>query len=505
MIVEHDKSAFAGPEQLSDEVPAVTRRSVPRIKRRQALGLHPAMIVVLGMCAFLVRMAIRSGLSGDVFYELEAGRWMLAHHAIARSDVFSYTIKGRSWTDEEWGFQVLLAWMVAHIGAISYWLVSAGACCMALLLSVARWRRTGTGWLWSAALSVLAGAGMYLWVTPRPQDISYMLFAALMWVLTVARRRSVWLVAVPPLLLVWANLHGSFLLGLGILVLEMLWALLPRFGGRLSASKNLPAKPVALCLAGSVVATMVNPNGPSLLTYAYHVSSSPQLTQLIQEWQSPNFHSTFFLAVIVGPVLLLFGLLTCSDASFALDDVVIAGVLFVATLHAARFMPYLALAMCAVLSSWSPIKKETIKPTILTIPVAVLACAVLLVGPHVSAGDVQRGNSSMDDPVAATNFLEHQSGRVFTTYWWSDYMIYRGVPVFVDGRTDLYFGTGILDSYVNVASVNVDPDAVFRRWDIRWVMWNRGTPLSTYLASDPAWRQVYQAGDAVVFEHVGSW
>ncbi len=43
--------------------------------------------------------------------------------------------------------------------------------------------------------------------------------------------------------------------------------------------------------------------------------------------------------------------------------------------------------------------------------------------------------------MAATNFLEHQTGRVFTTYWWGDYLIYRHIPVFVDGRTDLYFGT----------------------------------------------------------------
>ena len=91
----------------------------------------------------------------------------------------------------------------------------------------------------------------------------------------------------------------------------------------------------------------------------------------------------------------------------------------------------------------------------------------------------------MGTPVAATKFLKHQSGRVFTTYWWGDYMIYEGIPVFVDGRTDMYFGTDILETYVNVASLVIDPDPVFKRWDIRWVLWNTGTALSVYLSQTP--------------------
>lgn len=111
----------------------------------------------------------------------------------------------------------------------------------------------------------------------------------------------------------------------------------------------------------------------------------------------------------------------------------------------------------------------------------------------------------MDTPVAATNFLKHQKGRVFATYWWDDYLVYEHVPVFVDGRTDMYFGTGVLDTYVDVLNLSVGPDNVFRRWDVQWVMWDKGTSLAVYLAHDRAWRQVFQRGDAVIFEHVGSW
>jgi hypothetical protein len=466
--------------------------------------LHPALIVVAGACAVLFHDAMKGGLSGDVFYQLAAGQWMLAHHAVIRHDVFSYTVSGRPWLAEEWGFEVLLAWMVSHIGAISYWLVSAGACTGALLAGVLRWKMAGAGWLWTAALSVLAAAGLSVGLAARPQDLSYVFFALLLLLLTLGRRNHAWLFAIPPLLLVWANIHGSFLLGLVIIGLELVWSFVPAHGGRVAISRPLPRSLAGLTLASSCVATLINPHGPALIGYALKVSTSPQLSAAIAEWQSPNFHSYLFLGVIIGPVLLLVALLARSNTHFALDDLVIAGLMFLAALHAVRFTPYFALAACAVLAPWKPIRNETIRPNVLTLPLAAVLVVAILAGSYVSPGATAEGGS-LGAPVAATNFLEHQSGRVFTTYWWGDYLIYRHIPVFVDGRTDLYFGTDILQTYLNVSGLTVDPDTVFKHWDVRWVMWNAGSPLSIYLAHDPKWKLVDKTGAALVFEHVGSW
>jgi hypothetical protein len=466
--------------------------------------LHPALIVVAGACAALFHQVMGVGLSGDVFYQLAAGQWMLAHHSVIRHDVFSYTVPGRPWLAEEWGFEVLLAWTVNHIGAISYWLVSAGACVAALLAGVARWRRTGAGWLWTAVLSVLAAAGLSVGLAPRPQDLSYFFFALLLLLLALGRRHQTWLFAVPPLLLVWANVHGSFLLGLGVLALEVLWSFVPPVMGRLTISRPLPRKLAGLTFASSLLATLVNPHGPALLAYALKVTSSPQLSNTIAEWQSPNFHSYLYLGVIVGPVLLLIGLLALSRTVFALDDVVLACLMLLAALHAVRFTPYFALAACAMLAPWKPIRTETIRPSVLTLPLAAVLVVALVAGPHVSAGATAEGGP-LGAPVPATNFLEHQTGRVFTTYWWGDYLIYRHIPVFVDGRTDLYFGTGILQTWLNVSGVTVDPDPVFRHWDVRWVMWNRGSPLSVFLSHDPQWKIADKTSAALVFEHIGNW
>jgi len=469
------------------------------------LRLHPGIAVVVGACAVLFHQVMRMGLAGDVYFHLAAGNWMLAHHAVIRTDVFSYTVAGRPWLADEWGFEYGLAWAVQHVGPVSFWLASAGSCAAAVALGAAKWRRDGAGWLWTALLSCLAAAGLLVGLAVRPQDPSYMFFSAELLVLALARRRTVWLVALPPLLVVWTNVHGSFLLGLGVIALEVLWSVLPEMTGRLAVSTRLPRPAIALTGVVSFAATLLNPHGFSLLTYAAHVSSSTELTSMIEEWQSPNFHNLFVFGLVMLPLLYLVGTLGFSSRRIALEDLVIACVMLVATLHAIRFLPYLVLAWCAVLSRATPLRRETIRPSLVSAPLAVLLALALLSGHHVAAGSPARGTGSGAMPVRAAAYLKHRPGRVFATYWWSDYLTYVGIPVFVDGRTDLYFGTGILETYGNVSSLTVDPDPTFRRFDVRYVLWNRSSALDVFLSHDPRWKAVLRSGPAVVYEHVGSW
>ncbi len=233
---------------------------------------------------------------------------------------------------------------------------------------------------------MLAAAGLSVGLAPRPQDLSYFFFALVMLLLTLARRRHAWLFAVPALLLVWANVHGSFLLGLGVLALEVVWSFLPSVMGRMSISRPLPTKASRAYFRLELAGDSGKPSWAGAIAYALKVTSSPQLSNTIAEWQSPNFHSYLYLGVIIGPVLLLIGLLAFSRTVFALDDVVLACLMFLAALHAVRFTPYFALAACAMLAPWKPIRSETIRPNVLTLPLAGVLVVALVAGPHVLPG-----------------------------------------------------------------------------------------------------------------------
>ena len=195
---------------------------------RAGLRFHPALIVVIGTCAALFREAMHTGLAGDAFYQLATGRWMLAHHAVIRHDVFSYTVYGKPWLVEEWGFALLLAWLVAHVGAgelLAYFCrgVLSGRYCSASLGGA----RLGCGWLWTACLSMFAGAGIYvLCNTPSsgPELLSSRRFCcSLRWPASAQLGSS----PSRRCCLFGPTSTGVSSSGLGIVALELIWSVFP--------------------------------------------------------------------------------------------------------------------------------------------------------------------------------------------------------------------------------------------------------------------------------------
>jgi len=93
---------------------------------------------------------------------------------------------------------------------------------------------------------------------------------------------------------------------------------------------------------------------------------------------------------------------------------------------------------------------------------------------------------------------------VFATYLWGDYLDSVGRPVFIDGRTELYTGDGVLTRYLALQDVTADPDPVLRSYGVTYVLWTPGTGLSVYLEHDPSWRLVWSSRNAVVLRYVGT-
>jgi hypothetical protein len=464
---------------------------------RRSLALPLGMLGIVVGAALCWRIMITTGLSGDVWWQLATGQWMIAHHRLMTRDVFSYTVYGRTWITEEWGYALLLAGLVRWWGPVAFWILSAGVATLALVALTARLRRDGSGWTWTGILVLLVALSLAQFLRDRPQTVSYLLFAVELWLLARARTRPRTLWVFPPLLMVWANLHGSFLLGLLVLLLEALWATVPVTWGRLTATAPLPRRSIWLAFVGSLLLTLVNPHGTALIPYAYHVSSNPKIANYIGEWLSPNFHALSEMLVVAGPVVLTVLALAVRSGAVDWGDLVLAGGLLIATLQSARFMPYFDIAWAVFFGRLEkPVDLNRASPTVLTPILGAVLAAALLYGPTVPPG------TPAHEPVAAASFVKRQGGRVFTRYRWGDYMIHIGVPVFIDGRTDLYTGTGVFGTYVKVRGLTINPDAVFNRYHVEWVVWPKGWSLSTYLLDDPMWHLVLSRGGALVFRRV---
>ena len=112
------------------------------------------------------------------------------------------------------------------------------------------------------------------------------------------------LFALPVIGVLWANLHGSALLGL-VAILAIGLLSLP--SGALGVSPRPRVAPLAVAALASLVAAIVNPYGPALLLYPFDRAVASAFSFDIIEWRSPDFRSPELLVarVLIASLLLL--------------------------------------------------------------------------------------------------------------------------------------------------------------------------------------------------------
>ena len=135
---------------------------------------------------------------------------------------------------------------------------------------------------WTASLRLIAGAVLvgYLASAPalsaRPQMFSVLLFAVELWLLEVARTRPRIALAIPFLMPLWANLHGAFVVGLGLVAIEVVAAVW---------RWDRPGV-VRFLVVGAVsaVGLLANPWGARVLAYAALLPANRAVSGMVTEW-----------------------------------------------------------------------------------------------------------------------------------------------------------------------------------------------------------------------------
>ncbi len=182
------------------------------------------MLHVFLAAALLLAAAIamgNQGLNSDLFLAIAAGQETLRGNP-GGNDTWSFTGNGRRWIDQAWASHLLLSAAYQFLGPVGpvIWKLVLLAACIGIVLF--RCRRLGAAWsvsLWAAYLGLMAALPF---LTIRAENFGVLCFLVLGLLLWEADRcRFVRLLAIPLLITLWANLHGSFMLGVGILGLRV--------------------------------------------------------------------------------------------------------------------------------------------------------------------------------------------------------------------------------------------------------------------------------------------
>ena len=229
----------------------------------------------------------------DLAYVIRAGQIMLRTGDLLRTDVFLFTTACDPWANQQWGAEVLLAGVFDGLGWLGLALVRAGLTAGVIGFVYAACRASGADRRAAAWLTLLAALLLMSGLQLRSQLFGLLFFALLLWILArrTAHPNGVFLAV--PLLLLWANVHGSF--PFGILLLATAWAedrVARRPGGRTLAAALL-----------ALAATAITPFGPSVWGYVIELSTNPVIRSVVEEWQPPwkllSYSGVGFFASVV--------------------------------------------------------------------------------------------------------------------------------------------------------------------------------------------------------------
>jgi hypothetical protein len=505
------------------------------LERRLVGALVIATLVVHALYAASARVT-----GEDLWWTLAAGRWILEHGTVPDRDVFSYTYGGAPWSNPEWLSQVIYFALFRTFGGGGL-VALKGAVVLAVVALAAwvAWRRSG-----SLVLALLATIAA-VYASRRHLDLRAQLFMfpGTLGVLAVveAYRRGAsarTLVLLPVIMVLWANLHGSFVFGLGVLFL---------LAGAETAKAmlGLPTDPMprerALQLVVAAVlatlATLVNPDGVHALILPFELLGTEQAVwrREIVEWMPPvflgegAFSPVLFWWLLAAHVLLAATALIVARRRFDLGDAALVAVTAVMALSARRFIPLFALVSvpfaaanaAAVLAARWPggtalARRRNARGLAALCLVALGYLAVRFVpearyafAPGIFAGLVNEPYF----PGAAVDFLARNRGpgRLFHIYPWGGYLAYRlpERPIFIDGRAQSVYPAAFYLEFKQAEFGYPEWSAVLDRWQVGLVLWpSTGRAIGRYgvtldqLRQSPSWLCVYDDGHSAVFAHV---
>lgn len=518
-------------QQTATDAPPETAAEMTRAERVVA-WLLPSLGDVVFVCALFVGLLGLQGrilgVDGDVGWNIALGTITL-EHGLPRTEPFLSGMLGQPSVQWEWLGQVVYA-LAYRLGGLNGVVTITSLMMAATLLGLyAVLRRHGASPLPAVALTLLGAALVAMAWTARAQVFS--LLFMLWWAEWLWRywhdgkQWRLWLFPVATAL--WANIHAGWLGGIVLLGVSCALAWLIPPTRRLARPLDL-----ALALAGSLVATLLNPWGLGYWRHLATFTLNPLIAKYTQEYQSPNFHLPLLLIYLA----LVFGLvcvwLLAARAGGRIEPLALAicGVWTALAFVYVRFVPVWPLVCLPYLVDALPSDESVAPPTLGAVsnadwrqrglrwlrrlwarlaaashraaqierlvgrgvwPSAALAVVTLLVlnGGQAPGSSVRLLHAQWDAhafPVAAAQRLRVDglpAGRGYNPYEWGGYLD-EALPeyhVFIDSRSDVYSEQFLAD-YMSITDVAPGWDRLLAHYDVQWALVQSNAPLSQALA-----------------------
>ncbi len=502
---------------LQDRIPAHLRMS------RKAVG-----IVVLLALLFLTTSYQPLHYS-DLWGHLSYGRWIWANQAVPRVEPLMPLAEGVPFVDIAWLSQLTEYGLVHKFGTAGAQFFYAGLITAAFTLILgAVYRRTESLLAVLAAFLTFGGGGYQQLLIVRPQLAGLAAFCLVLVVATSSVERKWHWWAVPLTFALWANLHGSFVVGLGLMGLMALgrsFDIIWRTGQLTTPFRDSVTRRLVLLTQLGAAAVLLNPYGVRVYAEALAVPRNLNLLDLI-EWDALSLKMNQGQAA-AAITIALFLLYRMSPRRVTCGEMLTLVTFGLAALWTSRYINwwaplaayYVGIHLAAI--TWKNFGRPVEAPrrtglnSVLAVGLVWIFFAYTPFGVTMLHGQPSdpklaakkyRNSVSADTPLGVTSYLRENPpvGAVFNTYEWGDYLTWAGPPgiqVFLNSHAHLVPREVWLD-YMHISGGGSSWEAKLNAYSVNTVVVDRQrrAALIRSIEQKPAdWESVYEDGLGVVF------
>jgi len=471
--------------------------------------LRRLVIVVLLYC-IPVSQAMVPVIDPDIWWHLRTGQWIFSHGQVPMTDPFSAYGMGKPWVAYSWLFELLVYAMFTRLGLMGILMLTVSMSLLIGLIVHGALRQAGLSFITEMFFAAVALGAMSSLFSPRPWLFSILFFTVELFILFHVRRtdKIAPLLALPPLFVLWANLHIQFIYGLAVLGLFLVEAFLlhwPSLGLQPRNRSQITPGRMSLLLFACLVATLITPYHFRIYTPILEFIGETGVFQIINELLPLSFRAYTDWLVLGLAIIAAFVLgwqrawLPFPTLLFLMGTVL--------AFRARRDVWALVLAALFIIMEFGRFVRS--KPSfgftkMRTICVIVaLTVAIYLIGLRRQISEPQL-ESVVERvfPVAAAKFINEQnySGPLYNHFNWGGYLIWNlpSLAVSMDGRANLYGDQRIqrsVNTWSGLRGWESDPELM----KARLVIGGANLALTSLMRTDPRFKLVYEDGVAAVF------
>ena len=453
-------------------------------------------ILLISISIFLVSRFV---LDTDYFWHIKAGEYMFKN-GILTHDIFSWFISGKYWVSHEWLFEIVLYIFKLIFGNYHTIVYSISTVFLLIfILFIFNKEYFCKNIFYTLFYFVLFATMGLAFIQARPHMISYSFIAVTIYLCLdlYSNKNSKKIYFLPFLSILWSNMHGGSSNLSYIFCIIFLISGLVSFKFKKIESDRISKKQIyryLLIIVLCMIGICINIHGFKMFIYPYENILDNTMINNINEWQPTTlgvvYHYVYY-------IYLLFIVVTMLISSKKIKFIDLILLLFVSYLgiKSVRFWLYAPIVMSFIIFDY--VKEINIS----IMPICILSSLIVLIL-AVSIYDFGYINLTYKlnlDKQVVSIIKEEKPKRLFNMYEYGGELIYNDIPVFIDGRADLYSKYNFKD-YLDIANLNNDYKRIIDKYDFDYLLINKSSNVYNYLKYESDYSVLYRNKNLILYK-----